>query len=1833
MARLYPPITEEVLPAFCLSYEENEKTGASIKVNFNLNRAVANAEIGGIALRMRTVSTNKYVITENLAINPTTGKSEGIALTYNLDDGTAIFQITKENNPEAIEMLRVGQYYKIQLAFIGLSGVKDIGYWSTVSTIKCVARPSVTIANFNANDANIFSTEIIGEYIQDTSTGDSSEKVYSYRFQLFDSEDNLLDDTGVCLHNSSADISSNSSTDTFFCYRELNEGESYYIVYSVTTINGLSIASSKYQIIAVESIPPEQDITLVVTNGLEENDYTKEIPKGGFADWYPWEEGVIKIYPDFVKNVETEISSKATLTGNFVILRSSSKDNFKTWQEVRRFRLKDEIPSKKIIYDYTVEQGITYRYALQQYNRQQFYSKKIYSYKRDPLTRQIIKDSDGLAVYNDIIADFEDMFLYDGKRQLKIRFNPKVNSIKNDLQEQKIDTIGSKHPFIFRNGNVCYKEFPIAGLLSFQLDNAAFFITDEDYNQMGLSRFDNNLISRDRDEDKGTIKYLKIKDIEELKAAFNKGIQVYRKVTEEKKIVDILNNFGHETLLNESNKFLSDKEKTQVQEIRNKTGSVLRYERINNFDQAQNYFNNDIKLYKQVTVSNNETKDKPTIYNKTDLTSENIMSERYFKLLVLDWLTDGKPKLFRSPTEGNYIVRLLNVSLTPKTELGRMIHEFTCTAYEVADFNYQSLSSLGLLNIDFTNEFERQWFTRNLNEIFTDTNKSSDGYYNLNLENKDIVNFECTGFAPGDKIKIIFKDSTDPLYVNIGTTGTYIYDEGKIIIGISVLPITKIGSFSRSITLSTQGYTSQQFDTIASIQTHTQMGEQLVGPVNDFLKKTVVGVGSSYYTSSNVNLVQGGGEKLKVSEILYFHAKRREVIPIFYNGDDPSLPITNSPTFLLTPFGNGYIRSKTISSTQKEWLAGLNKFTPEELAYERTINEIVEFMISRANKDIFCLFEVYVPNIINNKITDWIPYSSKKFNDGGESSQTSLGDFIYGIYDPWLYEWQKTRNPEGNTNYMGWWPRDNSKFIGNILPEGPYESYDPEIKFYYGDNDIQTIDLSQGNEITLENIRVPESISIGNGAIAEIIYRVQQIDYTIENETNKLKSLKNLYLAAKSSADEKVLKYRLAKYVKYLGDILSRKYTAELQKIQSYEDYKLVIQSLTERARQEQINKLKNYFKDEKNLMNNTLLQLHILDLDLIEGLGLSYENDSNLRIYQSNGALGSAETEYNNFFNDDNFNFDENEIIPKLYPITEPNAIINNQLRNLLYHINNSSFYNLSDIIDRLIFNFDQQNIAIDNQLAELGNRSYISQYLEMLNTQGQDLFFKEINNKDKQILSFESNYMKNLITTSIPIYRYELLYKKKNPIILKNEEIISDNWDEYFYITDSNNIYDLSLTADKDEQTGKISSYSIDNESTLNLLDNSDEDCYLKSSGIKGEIDRLLTAVINGVNQGQGTAEQRKNDYEQKFTPVKYDGGGNQINSSNIIQKYQLGIVQNDGRINKIPHVLETIIDNIYLASTDLSVDSIFNNINWNSNGLNTPQCIILPDEFNKNDAFNEENNEDGEEQNVCLKQYVIDYITIPDGQSESARDIYQKICTCVAYWESNEENLTAEQIEIIRDTINFYKNDEVYNNFINKWKWNNDSSYGGNNLGALFHRWQSAYGAVSDTEIMSDNITELENLIIDYNKILKITRDNMVSQFLVLRERYQNIISQYSFSDNIRDIMQEEKDRYTFAINSLNEIKEFFNIQLTNLQQDRISDGYLQFLETYKNSQSSGNSEDLTKYQQLLAEAQVMMDTQLNEQDSPYSQSIIVNNAWKNYLDALAETYKIEIKERFG
>jgi hypothetical protein len=70
------------------------------------------------------------------------------------------------------------------------------------------------------------------------------------------------------------------------------------------------------------------------------------------------------------------------------------------------------------------------------------------------------------------------MYLGDKDRNLSICFNPKVSSFKENILEQKTDTIGGKYPVFFRNGNVRYKEFPISGLISYHMDLNNYFVSE-----------------------------------------------------------------------------------------------------------------------------------------------------------------------------------------------------------------------------------------------------------------------------------------------------------------------------------------------------------------------------------------------------------------------------------------------------------------------------------------------------------------------------------------------------------------------------------------------------------------------------------------------------------------------------------------------------------------------------------------------------------------------------------------------------------------------------------------------------------------------------------------------------------------------------------------------------------------------------------------------------------------------------------------------------------------------------------------------------------------------------------------------------------------------------------------------------------------------------------------------------------------------------------------------------------------------------------------------------------------------------------------------------------
>lgn len=74
----------------------------------------------------------------------------------------------------------------------------------------------------------------------------------------------------------------------------------------------------------------------------------------------------------------------------------------------------------------------------------------------------------------------------------------------------------------------------------------------------------------------------------------------------------------------------------------------------------------------------------------------NTILERKFREKVMEFLLDGEIKLFRSPTEAPTLVRLMNVSFTPKQELGRMVYSFSATGHEIADCTLDNISKYNI---------------------------------------------------------------------------------------------------------------------------------------------------------------------------------------------------------------------------------------------------------------------------------------------------------------------------------------------------------------------------------------------------------------------------------------------------------------------------------------------------------------------------------------------------------------------------------------------------------------------------------------------------------------------------------------------------------------------------------------------------------------------------------------------------------------------------------------------------------------------------------------------------------------------------------------------------------------------------------------------------------------------------------------------------------------------------------------------------------------------------------------------------------------------------------
>lgn len=624
MPKQYPPVIAGTLPAFTLEKENENLTKAVIKIPFAHNRAVGIGTISGFALKIKDIQNNNIVYTAQVSKDTLN----------NENDLELKFEVLNAN-----QKFKAGTFYKAQIAYV----VGDeIGYYSTVGVIKCTTKPQVTIEDLTDKENDSKST-YLGHYSQQNQ--DATEKVYSYKFTIYDTDkQTIFETTDELIHNHQHDDEIYESIDIYEPRRALKDNHVYYIQYSGITTNDLEFVSPMYQIVQNRIVNPSSNIQIVAENN--------------------YENGYITI--NLIGDKDPETGKEKQAFGNFTLYRSSSEDNFDSFSKICNFELHGTLPSLNSWKDFTVKHGETYRYSIEQYNKKGVYSNKIYS--------------------NDVVAGFEDSFLYDGERQMRIRFNPKVSSFKETVLESKQDTIGNQYPYFFRNGNVRYKEFSINGLLSYLMDNDELFMPR---NELYI---DENLLEQ-------------------------RGVGI-----------------------------VSSEPAKRV------------------FDDLQ--------------------------VATTNLVDYNVTAERIFKLKALEWLNNGKPKLFRSPQEGNYIVRLMNCSLTPNDVVGRMLHTFQATAYEIDDYETNNLSSYGLQsfsedeNISYMN-----WKTVDVQDYFA-YHSDYDTYDNIYpdelqtvLHDGDSVKFDLPIPIP-DVTYVGFKadilSAVEDTKFSVILNGRGIADDGKL---------------------------------------------------------------------------------------------------------------------------------------------------------------------------------------------------------------------------------------------------------------------------------------------------------------------------------------------------------------------------------------------------------------------------------------------------------------------------------------------------------------------------------------------------------------------------------------------------------------------------------------------------------------------------------------------------------------------------------------------------------------------------------------------------------------------------------------------------------------------------------------------------------------------------------------------------------------------------------------------------------------------------------------------------------------------------------------------
>ena len=609
------------MPAFLIGSSDIQKN--TCKVYFSISLYNSLSDIKNAQVTVANQNTNLSVLNKSkypCEIMLTDIKTD---LTRTSDDKYYI-----EIKPSDIEEgFVINQYYKVQIRFTAAgaanvdltppqaidswlaANLSNFSEWSTVCLVRGISVPSLSISGFDISaDTTLWSlnnVDVIGRLTYADAT--ETDTLKSYQIKLYGINNQLLSNSGIIYSNAYSNINEFNYT---FEY-QFNEGESYYFTFEYETAN-MYTESNTYEFMVVQEGADKLEATLTAT--------------------------LDNINGCIALHIESDIGQES-FVGNITIRRTSSESNFTIWEDVHTESFEENSKLDYTWYDYTIKSGIYYKYIAQ---------------------RRSSVGNRGVAIHAEgepFMMLFDDMYLTGGDGQLNIRFDPSVSSFKRTVSESRTDTIGSKYPYIKRNGYVEYRQFPIGGTITHLMDPSHLITSREEIFKDSLDNY----------------------------TEFNKDKNVR---------IDDFNDWTY---------------------------------------------------------------------------------EREFREKVMDFLYANKVRLFRSATEGNILVKIMDINLTPNSTLGRRIYSFTATAYEIdaatiKNYDKYGISPLGTYDtlLQFASDYVGQYnevIPANI-EALSLIQKKYEKYakenYKIAIQNLDFLRLEF---------------ESDPYLIKEGEDGPYVVDD------------------------------------------------------------------------------------------------------------------------------------------------------------------------------------------------------------------------------------------------------------------------------------------------------------------------------------------------------------------------------------------------------------------------------------------------------------------------------------------------------------------------------------------------------------------------------------------------------------------------------------------------------------------------------------------------------------------------------------------------------------------------------------------------------------------------------------------------------------------------------------------------------------------------------------------------------------------------------------------------------------------------------------------------------------------------------------------------